>query len=321
MATHLPFEKPLVDLYAKIDELKRFSQEKGIDLTGKIRRLEEKAENLTQEIYGNLTPWQRVQIARHPDRPSTLEIITALFTHFVELHGDRLYGDDPALIGGIALFEGIPVTVIGHQKGKDTKENLRRNFGMPHPEGYRKALRLMRQAAKFGRPIITFLNTPGAYPGMAAEERGQSEAIARNLMEMAGFPVPILTLVTGEGASGGALGIGVGDLLYMLENSWYSVISPEGAAALLWKDAALAQRAAETMRITAPDLYRLGICDKIIPEPLGGAHKDPKRQLEAIREAIREGLQFLSSFSGEELVRRRYEKYKRIGEIQVRSFT
>lgn len=321
MAVNLPFEKPLVELYIKIDELKRFSKEKGIDLSGEIVRLEEKVRALSQEIYGHLTPWQRVQIARHPERPSTLEIIGALFTHFVELHGDRLYGDDPAMVGGIALFEGMPVTVIGHQKGKDTKENLRRNFGMPHPEGYRKALRLMEQAAKFHRPIITFLNTPGAYPGMAAEERGQSEAIARNLRAMAGLPVPIITIVTGEGASGGALGIGVGNLLYMLENAWYSVISPEGAASLLWKDAGLAQKAAETMKITAPDLFRLGICDRIIPEPMGGAHKDPPAQFKAIGEAIREGLQRLSRYSSEELVRTRYEKYKKIGAEEVRTFT
>ncbi|CCQ97760.1 acetyl-CoA carboxylase (carboxyltransferase alpha subunit) [[Clostridium] ultunense Esp] len=313
MAVYLPFEKPLADLKAKIEELKHFSREKDLNLSEEIARLEEKAARLTQEIYGNLTPWQRVQIARHPERPSTLEIIHALFTHFVELHGDRFYGDDPAMIGGIALFEGEPVTVIGHQKGRDTKENLRRNFGMPHPEGYRKALRLMEQAEKFGRPIITFLNTPGAYPGMAAEERGQSEAIARNLWKMAGFHVPILTIVTGEGASGGALGIGVGNLLYMLENAWYSVISPEGAAALLWKDAGQAQRAAETMKITAQDLFDLGICDRIIPEPMGGSHKDPSWQFEAIREAIREGLSILRSYSGDELVRHRYEKYKRIG--------
>lgn len=313
MAGELPFEKPLLELRNKISELKRFTEEKDIDLSEEISRLEEKARNLAKEIYGNLTPWQRVQIARHQDRPTTLDFIERIFTNFIELHGDRLFGDDPAIVGGIAMLEGRPVTVIGHQKGKDTKENIRRNFGMPHPEGYRKALRLMEQANKFGRPIICFLNTPGAYPGKAGEERGQSEAIARNLREMAGFQVPIICIVTGEGASGGALGIGVGNHIYMLENSWYSVISPEGAAALLWKDASQAQRAAETMKITAQDLFELGIIDRIIEEPMGGAHKDVDFQASVVKQAILEGLEELDKLSGDELIAHRYQKYKKIG--------
>jgi acetyl-CoA carboxylase carboxyl transferase subunit alpha len=313
MAGELPFEKPLLELRNKISELKRFTEEKDIDLSEEISRLEEKARNLAKEIYGNLTPWQRVQIARHHDRPTTLDFIERIFTNFIELHGDRLFGDDPAIVGGIAMLEGRPVTVIGHQKGKDTKENIRRNFGMPHPEGYRKALRLMEQANKFGRPIICFLNTPGAYPGKAGEERGQSEAIARNLREMAGFQVPIICIVTGEGASGGALGIGVGNHIYMLENSWYSVISPEGAAALLWKDASQAQRAAETMKITAQDLFELGIIDRIIEEPMGGAHKDVDFQASVVKQAILEGLEELDKLSGDELIAHRYQKYKKIG--------
>jgi len=313
MANDLSFEKPLVELRNKIAELRRFTEEKDIDFTDEIARLEEKAHNLEKEIYGNLTPWQRVQIAKHLERPTTLDYIERIFTDFIELHGDRVYGDDPALIGGIAKLDGIPVTIVGHQKGKDTKDNIRRNFGMAHPEGYRKALRLMQQADKFGRPIISFINTAGAYPGKAGEERGQSEAIARNLREMAGFKVPIICIVTGEGGSGGALGIGVGNHLYMLENSWYSVISPEGAAALLWKDAGLAQRAAETMRITAPDLYKLGVVDRIIAEPMGGAHKNVDYQATLVKQAIVEGLAELSKLSGDELIEHRYQKYKKIG--------
>jgi acetyl-CoA carboxylase carboxyl transferase subunit alpha len=313
MANDLSFEKPLVELRNKIAELRRFTEEKDIDFTDEIARLEEKARNLEKEIYGNLTPWQRVQIAKHLERPTTLDYIERIFTDFIELHGDRVYGDDPALIGGIAKLDGIPVTIVGHQKGKDTKDNIRRNFGMAHPEGYRKALRLMQQADKFGRPIISFINTAGAYPGKAGEERGQSEAIARNLREMAGFKVPIICIVTGEGGSGGALGIGVGNHLYMLENSWYSVISPEGAAALLWKDAGLAQRAAETMRITAPDLYKLGVVDRIIEEPMGGAHKNVDYQATLVKQAIVEGLAELSKLSGDELIEHRYQKYKKIG--------
>ena len=232
---------------------------------------------LEKEIYEHLKPWDRVQIARHPNRPTTLDYISLLFTDFFECHGDRAFADDEAIVGGIAKFKGIPVTVVGHQRGKDTKENIRRNFGMPHPEGFRKALRLMKQADKFNRPIICFIDTKGAFPGKTAEERGQSEAIARNLFEMAGFQVPIICVVIGEGGSGGALALGVGNHIHMLENSTYSVISPEGAASILWKDQAL-RKAAESMKITAPDLKELGVIDQIIPEIKGGAHKDMNEQ-------------------------------------------
>ncbi|MGD8188425.1 acetyl-CoA carboxylase carboxyl transferase subunit alpha [Brevibacillus ginsengisoli] len=314
MAGELAFEKPLVELQDKIKELRRFTEEKGIDFSDEVVRLEQRAKDLADQIYGNLTPWQRVQIARHQERPTTLEYIERIFTDFLELHGDRLYGDDSSIVGGIAKLDGLPVTVIGHQKGKDTKENISRNFGMPHPEGYRKALRLMEQANKFGRPIITFINTQGAYPGKAAEERGQSEAIARNLLEMASFQVPILCVVIGEGGSGGALAISVGNRIYMLENSVYSVISPEGAAALLWKDSSLAMRAAETMKITAPDLLELGVIDGVIAEPFGGAHRDVNEQAHLVKEQLVQGLRELMTMSPEELVQDRYDKFKKMGE-------
>ncbi|WP_134686325.1 acetyl-CoA carboxylase carboxyl transferase subunit alpha [Brevibacillus migulae] len=313
MAGDLSFEKPLVELHDKIKELRRFTEEKGIDFSDEVARLEQKAKDLAQQIYGNLTPWQRVQIARHPERPTTLEYVGQIFTDFMEMHGDRLYGDDQAIVGGIAKLDGRPVTIIGHQKGKDTKDNILRNFGSPHPEGYRKALRLMQQADKFGRPIICFINTAGAYPGKAAEERGQSEAIARNLREMAGFGVPILCVVIGEGGSGGALAISVGNRIYMLENSTYSVISPEGAAALLWKDASLAMRAAETMKITAPDLQELGIIDAIIPEPFGGAHRALAEQSVLIKSQLLEGLKQLEGMTREQLIQDRYDKFKLMG--------
>jgi acetyl-CoA carboxylase carboxyl transferase subunit alpha len=269
---------------------------------------------LEKEIYGNLTPWQRVQIARHTLRPTTLEYVEQLFDSFLEVHGDRLFGDDPAIVTGVAKFNGVPVTVIGHQKGKDTKENIARNFGMPHPEGYRKALRVMQQADKFGRPIITFIDTPGAYPGKAAEERGQSEAIARNLREMAGLSVPVVSIVTGEGGSGGALGIVVANQVYMLENAIYSVISPEGAAALLWKDATQAQRAAESMRITAKDLHELKVIEGIIREPQGGAHHSLEVQAGHIRETLQQALAELAGLSQDELREQRYRKFRNIGE-------
>lgn len=313
MASDLQFEKPLMELRAKIEELRRFTEEKGIDFSDEIAKLERKAAELEQSIYGELTPWQKVQIARHGDRPTTLDYIRGIFTDFIELHGDRTFGDDPALVGGIAKLEGMPVTVLGHQKGRDTKENIYRRFGMPEPEGYRKALRLMKQAEKFGRPVICFIDTSGAYPGMAAEERGQSEAIARNLLEMAGLKVPIVCVVTGEGGSGGALALGVGDRILMLEHAVYSVISPEGAAALLWKDASQAQRAAETMRITAQDLHRFGIADGVIEEPLGGAQKDPETMIARVKEYVLAAVKELSLLTGEELVEARYRKYRAIG--------
>lgn len=314
MAGELPFEKPLVELHDKIKELRRFTEEKGIDFSDEVKRLEQKAKELAEQIYGNLTPWQRVQLARHPERPTTLDYIQHLFTDFMEVHGDRLYGDDHAIVGGIAKLDGRPVTVIGHQKGKDTKDNIRRNFGMAHPEGYRKALRIMEQANKFGRPIICFINTAGAYPGKAAEERGQSEAIARNLRQMATFGVPIICVVIGEGGSGGALAIGVGNRVFMLENSYYSVIAPESAAAILWRDSSLGMRAAETMKITAPDLLELGVIDGIVEEPFGGAHRDLMMQAGLVKNLLVEQLEQLSKMTPDELIQDRYEKFKRIGE-------
>ena len=314
MAGELEFEKPVVELREKIRELKEFTKNADVDLTAEIQKLENRLQNLEQEIYHNLTPWNRVQIARHPNRPTTLDYIERLFDHFFEVHGDRFFGDDEAIVGGIAKFQGVPVTVIGHQRGKDTKENLRRNFGMPHPEGYRKALRLMKQADKFNRPIICFIDTKGAYPGKAAEERGQSEAIAKNLFEMAGLRVPVICIVIGEGGSGGALALGVGNHIHMLENSTYSVISPEGAAALLWKDAGLAQKAAETMKITAPDLKELGIIDQIIPEVKGGAHRNIDEQADYIRGVLTDSLKELMNMNVEELIQHRYNKFKQIGE-------
>jgi len=314
VAGELEFEKPVVELREKIRELKEFTKNADVDLTAEIQKLENRLQNLEQEIYHNLTPWNRVQIARHPNRPTTLDYIERLFDHFFEVHGDRFFGDDEAIVGGIAKFQGVPVTVIGHQRGKDTKENLRRNFGMPHPEGYRKALRLMKQADKFNRPIICFIDTKGAYPGKAAEERGQSEAIAKNLFEMAGLRVPVICIVIGEGGSGGALALGVGNHIHMLENSTYSVISPEGAAALLWKDAGLAQKAAETMKITAPDLKELGIIDQIIPEVKGGAHRNIDEQADYIRGVLTDSLKELMNMNVEELIQHRYNKFKQIGE-------
>lgn len=319
MTSGLDFERPVIELKGKIAELEAFMEEKDIDLSDEVERLEEKLEKVQEEVYGSMTPWNRVQVARHMDRPTTLDYIPHLFSDFLECHGDRLYGDDEAIIGGIAKFQGHPVTVIGHQRGRDTKENLRRNFGMPHPEGYRKALRLMKQAEKFNRPVICFIDTKGAYPGKEAEERGQSEAIARNLYEMAGLTVPIVCIIIGEGASGGALAIGVGNHIHMFENSWFSVISPEGAAALLWKDAGKAQHAAETMKITAPDLKQLGIIDEMIPEVKGGAHHDKDTQAAEIQKVIASSLEQLSALSKHELVEERRHKYKKVGEFAFES--
>lgn len=309
----LEFERPINDLKKKIQELKTFMEEKDIDLTSELEQLEERLKNLEANTYENMQPWHRVQIARFQERPTTLDYIDYLFTDFIELHGDRLYGDDAAIVGGIAKYKGKPVTVIGHQRGKDTKENIYRNFGMPHPEGYRKALRLMKQAEKFNRPVITFIDTKGAYPGKAAEERGQSEAIAKNLIEMAGLTVPIVCIVIGEGGSGGALALGVADRIYMLENSTYSVISPEGAAALLWKDSSQAKRAAETMKITAPDLIELEVIDGLIEEVRGGAHRDTEQQALYIDAVLEKALLELSMLSKEQLIQHRYEKYRTIG--------
>src|SRR5690625_4013849 len=316
MTKILDFEQPIMDLKEKISELKRFTKDSDIDLTGEITTLEKRLTTLENDIYSNLKPWDRVQMARHQQRPTTLDYIQVLFDDFIEFHGDRLFGDDAAIISGIAKYKGKPITVIGHQRGKDTKENIHRNFGMPHPEGYRKALRHMKQAEKFKRPIICFVDTKGAYPGKAAEERGQSEAIARNLMEMAGLTVPIVCIVIGEGGSGGALAISVGDHIHMLENATYSVISPEGAAALLWKDATMAKQAAERLKITSYDLKELGILDDIIPEPKGGAHRNLKEQVTHINQVIERSLYELEQKTTEELLEDRWQKYKKIGSYQ-----
>src|SRR5690625_80035 len=312
----LEFEKPIVNLKEKIEELKRYTKDSEIDLSEEIQTLEQRLTVLEEDIYGNLKPWNRVQMARHPERPTTMDYISTLFTNFIEFHGDRLFADDEAIVSGIAYYKEKPITVIGHQRGKDTKENIRRNFGMPHPEGYRKALRHMKQADKFNRPIVCFIDTKGAYPGKAAEERGQSEAIARNLMEMAGLTVPIICIVIGEGGSGGALALGVGDHIHMLENATYSVISPEGAAALLWKDATMAKQAAERLKITSYDLKELGILDDIIPEPKGGAHRNLKEQAANINHVIQRSLHELAQVTTEELLENRWQKYKKIGSYQ-----
>lgn len=317
MASELEFEKPILELKEKITDLKEYNENAEVDLTREIEKLEKRLAKLETDIYGNMTAWDKFQVARHPERPTTLDYIPYLFDNFMELHGDRAYGDDAAIVGGIATFKGTPVTVIGHQRGKDTKDNLVRNFGMPHPEGFRKALRLMKQADKFGRPIICFIDTKGAYPGRAAEERGQSEAIARNLYEMSDMKVPIISIVIGEGGSGGALALGVGNQIFMLENAVFSVISPEGAAAILWKDASKAQKAAESMKITADDLYELQITDGIIPEVKGGAHRDLEEQAKAIEKTLSKALYTLTALSEEQLVEQRYNKFKKIGVYEV----
>ncbi|RLY67770.1 acetyl-CoA carboxylase carboxyltransferase subunit alpha [Staphylococcus epidermidis] len=311
----LDFEKPLFEIRNKIDSLKESQEKNEVDLQDEIDMLEASLKRETTKVYTNLKPWDRVQIARLPERPTTLDYIPYIFDSFIELHGDRSFRDDPAMIGGIGYLDGKSVTVIGQQRGKDTKDNVYRNFGMAHPEGYRKALRLMKQAEKFNRPIFTFIDTKGAYPGKAAEERGQSESIAKNLMEMASLTVPVIAVVIGEGGSGGALGIGISNRVLMLENSTYSVISPEGAAALLWKDSNLAQIAAETMKITALDLLDLGIIDEVINEPLGGAQKDEEVQALSIKKMFLKHLNELNQLTPEELANDRFEKFRKIGSV------
>jgi len=311
----LDFEKPLQELDRQIEELKRLGEERQIDVTTELRLLTEKLTTVREEIYKNLTPIQRVMVARHPRRPYTLDYLSTIFTDFIELHGDRLYMDDPAIVGGWARLGGASVMVIGHQKGRDTRDNIKRNFGMPHPEGYRKALRLMQLAARFGAPIITLIDTPGAYPGLGAEERGQSEALARNILEMSLLPVPIVAVVVGEGGSGGALALGVADRILMFENSVYSVISPEGCAAILWKDAGQRERASEALKLTASDLERLKVIDETIPEPVGGAHVDPDAAGENLRAALLRNLTELRKLRPEKLVKRRAEKFAAMGDF------
>ena len=321
MAHLLDFEKPLADLEAKLDELRAFQAEDGsVDLTAQIAALETRVETLRQSIYRGLTRWQRVQLARHPERPYTLDYVGALTEGFMELHGDRLFGDDRALVGGPATFRGSrfggrdrTVMVLGHQKGRDTKQRRDRRFGMPNPEGYRKAKRLLEMAAKFGKPVVTFLDTPGAYPGLEAEERGQAEAIARNLLVMARLPVPIVVVVIGEGASGGALGIGVGDTVLMLENAWYSVISPESCSSILWRNWDHKEDAARALKLTAPDLIQHGVIDEIVPEPTGGAHRDPGATFEAAGRAVAAHLEALVATPTADLLEARLAKFDAMG--------
>jgi acetyl-CoA carboxylase carboxyl transferase subunit alpha len=313
MSAWLDFEKPILELEQKIQELREHASERGLDGESELAELERKAESLRKEVYAQLTRYQRVQIARHPRRPYALDYIQKCFTDFRELHGDRHFADDPAIVGGPAYFEGRPVMVIGQQKGRDTKENLLRRFGMPNPEGYRKALRLMQMADRFRVPIVTLVDTPGAYPGLGAEERGQAEAIAVNLREMATFGVPIVTVVIGEGGSGGALAIAVADRVLMFENSVYSVISPEGCASILWRDGKQGAKAAEALRLAAADLVTLGIVDGVMPEPPGGAHRDPDAAAATFAGTLRENLRALDGVGPEELVRRRGERFRGMG--------
>ena len=311
--TCLPFERPVVELQKKIQELQA-SSENGIDLSGEVKSLEKKMEKALKEIFDNLTPWQRVQVARHPLRPYTLDYVKYLTEDFIELHGDRHFSDDRAIVAGFAKWDGKErVCIVGHQKGRDTKENLMRSFGSAHPEGYRKAIRVMRLAEKAGLPILSFIDTPGAYPGIGAEERGQAEAIAYNLREMADLSVPIMVVVIGEGGSGGALGIGVGDRIFVLENAYYSVISPEGCAAILWKETARAPDAAKALKLTAQDLLELGVIDEIIPEPLGGAHRDFEATAENIRAVVSRTLTELKGIPKKELPELRYQKFRKMG--------
>ncbi|WP_246061673.1 acetyl-CoA carboxylase carboxyltransferase subunit alpha [Paenibacillus oralis] len=317
MAGELPFETPLVKLREKIQELEQFGKEKGIDFAEEIARLEERYRQLEEEIYSQISPSQKMHLARHHQRPTSLDMIGLIFEDFIELHGDRVFGDDLAVVGGLAKLNGIPVTVLGQQRGKDTKDNIARFFGSAHPEGFRKALRLMQQADKFRRPIVTFIDTKGAYPGITAEERGQSEAIARNLREMAMLRVPVICVVLGEGGSGGALALGVGNRVLMLENAIYSVISPNGAASILWKDASKADQAAEAMKITAQDLLEMEVIEEVIPEPRGGAHRDYEVTAGAIKEAIVRHLEELSIMHADELLEDRYRKFRKIGKFTV----
>ena len=312
----LDFEQSIADLEAKIEELRFVQDDSAVDISEEIDRLEKKGNQLTKEIYAKLSPWQVSQVARHPQRPYTLDYLSLIFTDFEELHGDRAFADDHAIVGGLARFNGQPVMVIGHQKGRDTKDKIYRNFGMPRPEGYRKALRLMKLAEKFGLPVMTFVDTPGAYPGIGAEERGQSEAIGRNLYVMAELKVPIIVTIIGEGGSGGALAIAVGDTLQMLQYSTYSVISPEGCASILWKSADKAPEAAETMGITAQRLKTLGLVDKIVNEPLGGAHRDYAAMAQNLKKALQEALKQLSALSTEELLATRYERLMSYGRFK-----
>lgn len=311
--TGLDFEKPILELERKIEELRKFSSSQKFDISSEVKKLEEKLEKVKKDIFSNLTPWQRVQIARHPKRPYTLDYISMIMSDFVELHGDRAFSDDKAIVCGFARVNGDKILIVGHQKGRDTKENLMRNFGSAHPEGYRKALRLMELAAKFDVPIVCFIDTPGAYPGIGAEERGQAEAIAYNLQEMFKLKVPVIVIVIGEGGSGGALGIGIGDRVCVLENAYYSVISPEGCAAILWKDRKKAPEASAVLKLTGEELLKLGIIDEIIKEPLGGAHRDPEQTAKNIKATIKKYLAELKAIPKDKLLEERYMKFRKMG--------
>lgn len=311
--TSLPFEKPLLELEELLSNLQDKSQEQNLDLVQEVERLKKKISQTRSQIYKNLSPWQRVLIVRHKDRPYTLDYLRMISTDFVELHGDRIHGDDKALIGGFAMIEGEKVMIIGHQKGRDTKENILRNFGCAHPEGYRKALRLMKMADRFGIPIVAFIDTPGAFPGVPSEERHVAEAIAVNIREMFGLNVPVIAIVIGEGGSGGALGIGVADRVLILENAYYSVISPEGCASILWKDRAYAPQAAEALKMVASDLLELKLVDEVIPEPEGGAHRNPVETAESLKAALLRNLKELKEIPAKKLIESRFEKYRHIG--------
>ena len=311
--TYLDFERPIQKIVQRIDELRRVATSEDLELNDEIEKLEKKLVRLREDIYRKITPYQRVQLARHPNRPYSLDYINTVFEDFLELHGDRQFRDDPSIVAGWARFEGKAVMVIGQQKGRDTKEKIYRNFGMAHPEGYRKALRLMKMAEKFSRPIITLIDTPGAYPGIGAEERGQAEAIARNLFKMCMLKVPIIVFIIGEGGSGGALGIGIGDRLYVLEYAYYSVISPEGCAAILWKERSKAPEAATSLKLTAKDLCDLEVVDDIIKEPLGGAHRAPLQMAQEIKSVIKKDLEELSGIDKKKLTEKRYEKFRKMG--------
>lgn len=307
----LEFERPIVELEQKIEEMRKYAD--NLDIADEIETLEKKVDQLRSSIYTSLTRWQRVQLARHPERPYTSDYIHMMVDDFVELHGDRTFGDDKAIVGGFGRIDKETVLILGHQKGRDTKSNLYRNFGMPNPEGYRKALRLMKLAAKFHRPVITLLDTPGAFPGIEAEERGQAEAIARNLFEMSHLPVPIIVVIIGEGASGGALGIGVGDRILMFENSWYSVIAPESCSSILWRSWDYKEQAAEALRLTAPDLVEQGIVDEIVPEPQGGAHRNPEEAASILKKILLDELHTLKKIKVDKLIEQRIAKFSKMG--------
>jgi acetyl-CoA carboxylase carboxyl transferase subunit alpha len=311
--TILDFERPIIELEAKLEEMRKFSDD--LDIGNEIQKIEAKVKKLKESLYSELTRWQRVQLARHPDRPFTLDYIYEMTSNFVELHGDRNFKDDKAIIGGFAQLDEYKVLIVGHQKGRDTKSNLYRNFGMPNPEGYRKALRLMKLAEKFNKPVITLIDTPGAYPGLEAEERGQAEAIAKNLFEMSRLKVPIIIVIIGEGASGGALGIGLGDRILMLENCWYSVISPESCSSILWRSWDYKEQAAEALKLTAPDLLEQGLVDRIVPEPAGGAHKDHKEAAATLKNILKEELSMLVKIKPDRLVDSRREKFGKMGQF------